>query len=139
MPMSEDWTHWYAPSNDGMSIVIPHFLTKENVFKLTDVAPVEIKHIGDVFCIGNQVVYDKTSHELDRYGRNLIDKQFCHLCILIHVYASLHEDSTVFTSLSCKKESDRYIVSVKFDNEAIEMELPELLDYFLQRQNEAVA
>ena len=127
MALTEEFKKYHCPSGK-YNLVSPVHLTKDNVFKMTEVVPIEITHPGDLFSIANQGVVEHRSYEPDKYGRVFIDKQFCRLCCLVHV-----EEVDMFQSLSCKKNGDKYIVRLELTNETLEMELTEMVALLEQR------
>jgi hypothetical protein len=109
---------------------------KEKMFFLTKTEQVEITSFEELFNCGNQCPIDHNV-EVDRFGRNLIDQSFVHLCDMIYLYLSCKADS--FKSLSCKRVGDKYAVCLLLRDETLEMELNEMLAEIVKRNKAGIA
>ena len=90
-------------------------LNSENMFFLTRDGDIEITTVGfpkrengGLYDYARQVIDVRSQEEFDVFGRNLIDRQFIRLCLLVFGYLANKENA--FHSLSCKKVDDVYAV-----------------------------
>ena len=89
--------------------------------------PEEIYRKGTVFYYGNQYLYrNRWQGQDDRFGRNQLDCAFIALCLEIYTFRY----AFVFKSLAVRKDGDRYLVRVRYDDVDLEMEVVEAFHYF---------
>ena len=110
------------------------FLTRDHNVEITTMGggygDVPIHEKGCLFFYANQVMYQKPSSEIDNFGRNYLDQLFIDLCAGIHVFVYCSEPRKVFKSLTTRKEGDRYLVRLQYDDMEMEMEVEEMYHYF---------
>ena len=94
----------------------------------------EIYRKGTVFYFGNQYLYRNRwqGQGNDRFGRNLLDRAFIALCLEIYTFRLAFE----FKSLTARKDGDRYMVRVRYDDVDLEMEVVEAFHYFTEKLKE---
>ena len=110
---------------------------QDNMFFLTRTPVVEITTVGDpcdVDCDLTGTLYQFSDQCIkgipipDQWGRNHIDQQFIALCDKLYVMATCTK--TVFHSLTTRKDGNRYLVRVQYDDVDLEMEVVEAFHYF---------
>jgi hypothetical protein len=114
--------------------------TKDNMFFLTRDGNITIRSSGDdneweLFHFANQYLVKECFEEgLDEFGRNYTDKLFIRLCFAAYFRFVLNEQQGTFKSLSCKKARDRkYHVTLQWDDKAVMMTLPEMVEWLEKR------
>ena len=117
------------------------FLTRNPIVEITTVGgnygDVDIYHEGSLFWFGNQRIMGTPTP--DRWGRGHIDQTFVALCIKIYYFMDVFKPQKVFKSLTTRKEGDKYLVRVQYDNEDLEMEVEEMFHYFSKKLKESHA
>ena len=104
-----------------------------NMFFLTRDHPIEITEEDKLFYYGNQCwIQNDPLEGIDQFGRNSIDKTFIAICLLLHVFVT-GTRSVTFHSLATRKEGDKYLVRVQYDDEDLEMEVKEMFHYFIKK------
>jgi len=84
---------------------------------------------------GNQVLnINDRSAEVDDFGRNLKDRLFIGICLTLYIYAQM--PSIKFKSLSTRKDGDKYLVRVQYNDSDLEMEVEEMFNYLHQKLRE---
>jgi hypothetical protein len=105
----------------------------DDMFFLTRDGDIEITYT-DVFHYANQCLYEQCiTEELDKFGRNYVDKLFIWLCNLVHLLPTVADVDV--ERLSCKKDGDRYIVRLQLSNETLELELSEMVALLERKYN----
>ena len=92
---------------------------------------VDIYHKGSLFWYANQRIIGVPTP--DRWGRWHIDQKFVELCLKLYYFVYLSKPKKVFHFLITRKEGDKYVVRVKYDDVDLEMEVVEMSDYFNEK------
>jgi len=116
-------------------------LTRDPAVEITTVGgghgDVPIAEKGCLFHYANQCLYmnpfNNPSGEIDVFGRNLLDQMFIALCNHFYLFVSCCEPPKAFKSLSTRKEGDRYMVRVQYDDVDLEMEVEEMYNYLTEK------
>ena len=88
-----------------------------------------------MFHYGNQVLLGRRARkEVDEFGRDYLDQMFIALCMHLHIFASCPD--VKFHSLTARKDGDRYMVRVRYDDVDLEMEVVEAFHYFTEKLKE---
>jgi len=115
------------------------FLTRDHTVEITTVGggfgDVPIHQEGCLFHYGNQFM-TKSDEIPDKFGRNAIDRMFIALCLQIHIFLIGIIDTVRFHSLTTRKDGDRYMVRVRYDDVDLEMEVVEMFHYFTEKSKE---
>ena len=129
-------------SKDRIERFLEEYGTDGKFFLLTRDHPITITIVGggvdgwekgSLFHYGNQVLnINDRSDEPDDFGRNLIDRSFIALCLTLYIYAPYVQ----FKSLTTRKDGDRYMVRVRYDDVDLEMEVVEMFHYFTEKLKE---
>ena len=126
----------------GIDQIIEHYgwngkfflLTRDHTVEITTVGggydDVDIYEKGCLFHYANQWLYQKPNDMVDMFGRNFLDQVFIVLCLQLHLFVCFCEPKIIFKSLTTRKEGDRYLVRVQYDNEDLEMEVEEMFHHF---------
>ena len=109
-------------------------LTRDHTVEITSVGggydDVPMYEKGSLFHYANQCegMRDTEPNEkVDRFGRNYLDRLFVRLCLYIYLYVF---PDNPFKSLTSRKDGDRYMVRVQYDDVDLEMEVVEMFHYF---------
>ena len=93
---------------------------------------VPIAEKGCLFHYANQCLYrhpyNNPNREIDVFERNYLDQVFIALCMHLHIFFGGLPDVD-FKSLTTRKEGDKYLVRVQYDNVDLEMEVEEMFHY----------
>ena len=121
-------------------------LTRDHTLEITtlgggfDGGRIEIQ--GSLFFYANQVLYNNPIKNPDgvpdMFGRNYLDQLFIALCMQLHIFIVSNLPQMIFKSLTTRKEGDRYLVRVQYDDVDMEMEVEEMFHHFtklLKEQN----
>ena len=116
-------------------------LTRDHTVEITtvggDYGDVPIAERGSLFFYSNQVLVGKPKEEVDAFGRNYIDQVFIALCGKLHSFVDRPEpNKKAFHSLTTRKDGDRYMVRVRYDDVDLEMEVVEMFHYFTEKLKE---
>ena len=117
-------------------------LTRDHTVEITTVGggydDVPIHEKGCLFHYANQCSYEirKITTDIDKFGRNYLDKMFIALCMYIHCEVYFPTPKKMFKLLTTRKEGDKYIVRVQYDDVDLEMEIEEMYNYFSQKLKE---
>jgi len=112
-------------------------LTRDHPIEITELGggfdggEIDIK--GSLFHYANQCLSKRDTSpndELDEFGRNYLDRMFIALCIQIHVFVVSHIPQMTFRLFTIRKENDKYMARLQYDNVDLEMELLEMAQYF---------
>jgi len=113
------------------------FLTRDCPIEITTVGggygDVDIHKKGCLFFYANQWLEKRDKElndEIDRFGRNYLDRVFIELCIHLHFFISCTEPQKRFTSLTARKEGEKYMIKVLYDDVDLEMEVEEMYIHF---------
>ena len=113
------------------------FLTRTPAVEITTVGgnyeDVDIYTKGSLFWFGNQHIMGVPTP--DRWDRNYIDQKFVELCIKIYYFVYFSKPQRVFKSLMTRKDGDKYMVRVQYDDVDLEMEVEEMYNYFVEKVN----
>ena len=105
-------------------------LTRDHTVEITETGEDDYDKKGTLFFYTNQVAMRHPQKEVDEFGRNYIDQVFLALCIRIHDSVHLSKPPKAFHSLTTRKDGDRYMVRVRYDDVDLEMEVVEMFHYF---------
>lgn len=109
-------------------------LTRDHTVEITTMGggydDVPMYEKGSLFHYANQVLYQQPRNEIDNFGRNYLDQVFISLCCGLHVFLMCSEPQKVFKSLTTRKEGDKYLVRLQYDDVDMEMEVEEMYNYF---------
>ena len=111
-------------------------LTRDHTVEITETGEDNYNKKGTLFFYANQCYCqnDNTSEdELDKFGRNYLDRMFIALCIQVQCLCVFSTFPKVFHSLTTRKEGDKYLVRVQYDDEDLEMEVKEMFHYFIKK------
>jgi len=112
-------------------------LTRDHTVEITTVGggygDVGVHEKGCLFHYANQVC-GKPTEVPDMFGRNYLDQKFIALCMLLHMM--IIADKPQFKSLTTRKDGDRYMVRVRYDDVDLEMEVVEMFHYFTEKLKE---
>jgi len=116
-------------------------LTRDHTVEITTVGggydDVPIAEKGCLFHYANQCLPwrdDLSNEEVDEFGRNFLDRTFIRLCMTLHDDVHLSKPPKVFKSLVTRKDGDRYMVRVRYDDVDLEMEVVEMFHYFTEKE-----
>ena len=113
-------------------------------FLLTRDHTVEITKVGGghdgfsenrLFHYGSQGLTCRPVEEIDDYGRNYLDQVFIALCRCVEAFVAFFEPCKDFKLLTTRKEGDKYMVRVQYDDVDLEMEVGEMYNYFVEKVN----
>ena len=105
-------------------------LTRDHTVEITETGEDDYDKKGTLFFYANQVSYQKPSEEPDIFGRNYIDQVFIALCGKVQGVVVFSDPPKTFHSLTTRKDGDRYMVRVRYDDVDMEMEVVEMFHYF---------
>ena len=113
------------------------FLTRTPVVEITTVGggydDVDFYHDGCLYLFADQCVHGTPVP--DRWWRNFIDQQFLKLCSKLYTFFICVTPKKTFKSLTTRKEGDKYIVRVQYDDVDLELEVEEMFRHFEQMVN----
>ena len=128
--MTQKWKNWNW-TQEGL-----FFLTKTPVVEITvvgDPCDEDADLTGSLYHFADQCVRGESVP--DRWGRNYIDQTFVALCARFYVIVTCVK-GVVFHSLTTRKEGDKYLVRVRYDDVDLELKLEEMYNYFSQKLKE---
>ena len=104
------------------------FLTRDSDVEITCVGHSPYK-VGGLYHYARQGILADSTEELDAFGRNKTDRLFIQICEAVFNFVSWR-DGEMLHSLSCKKEGDKYMARVRYNDVDLEMEVVEMANYF---------
>ena len=116
-------------------------LTRDHTVEITTVGggydDVDIYEKGSLFHYANQVLYlnEPLEKQPDEFGRNYLDRVFIALCTQLHCFLMLRKPNIVFKSLVTRKEDDKYIARVQYDDIDVEMDVEAMYRHFTDMLN----
>ena len=114
------------------------FITKDPPLEIVTIGggydDVPIHHIGSLFHYANQWLEKEDIP--DKFGRNHLDRSFIALCSRLHLYLMFKQPNITFKSLTTRKEGEKYLVRVQYDDEDLELEVEEMFNYFSKKLEE---
>ena len=106
-------------------------LTRDHTVEITETGEDDYNKKGTLFFYANQVSYKPTEREgVDKFGRNYIDLLFLQVCIGVQCLCVFADPQRCFHSLTTRKDGDRYLVRVRWDDMDVEIEVEEAFHYF---------
>ena len=111
-------------------------LTRDHTVEITETGEDDYNKKGTLFFYANQVAMRHPNKEIDEFGRNYLDQVFLALCIRVQEMVVFSATPKMFKLLTTRKEGDKYIVRVQYDDEDLEMEVKEMFHYFTNKLKE---
>jgi len=119
-------------------------LTRDHTVEITtvgcDYGDVPMYEKGCLFHYANQCMpphENLSKDEVDEFGRNFLDRTFIRMCMKLHSFVDRPEpNKKAFHSLTTRKDGDRYMVRVRYDDVDLEMEVVEAFHYFTEKLKE---
>jgi hypothetical protein len=96
---------------------------------------VPIAEKGSLFFYGNQVLMGsrpRPLEEVDEFGRNYLDQVFIGLCLHLSIFLYNVDSPKAFHSLTTRKDGDRYMVRLEYDDVVLEMEVEAMFKHFIK-------
>ena len=107
-------------------------LTRDNTVEITETGEDDYSKKGTLFFYANQVLCGSRpgNEHPDEFGRNYLDQVFIALCIRIQGIVAYATSPKTFKSLTTRKDGDKYLARVRYDDVDLEMEVEEMYRYF---------
>ena len=112
-------------------------LTRDHAVEITETGDGDYDKKGTLFFYTNQVGRHHPSEEVDEFGRNYLDQVFIALCIQVQCLVVFPTEPKIFKSLTTRKERDKYLVRLQYDDVDLEMEVEEMYRHLTKSVEES--